>query len=145
MEAPGEEKKQPVEEPKPELDSKKKSIGRILMVEDDLPMAKMYSTKLQMEGFEVVVAHNGEEGLEKIEEGEYKLVLLDLMIPKLGGMEVLARLRGDKRFATVPVIILSNLSQEEDIKKAHELGVKDFLVKSNHTPNEIVGIVKSYF
>lgn len=130
-----------VEEKQPE----ERKAGQILLVEDDLPIAKMYATKLEMEGFKVLVAHNGEEGLVKLQENKFDLVLLDLMIPKLGGMEVLAKLRSDRKFSQVPVIILSNLSQEEDIKKAHELGVKDFLIKSNHTPSEVVKIVQGYF
>lgn len=125
--------------------AEKPKLGRILLVEDDLPISKMYSTKLQMEGFEVELAQNGEEGLEKIKANSYDLVLLDLMIPKLGGMEVLEKARAEKNLGELPVIILSNLSQEQDIKKAHELGVKDFLIKSNHTPSEVVRIVKGYF
>lgn len=129
----------------PKAPQEAKRIGRVLLVEDDLPISKMYATKLEMEGFEAVVATNGEEGLKKLQEETYDLVLLDLMIPKLGGMEVLAKLRAEKKFAEVPVIVLSNLSQEQDIKKAHEMGVKDFLIKSNHTPSEVVRIVKGYF
>lgn len=128
-----------------EIPAEPRKIGKILLVEDDLPISKMYATKLQMEGFEVEVAQNGEDGLAKIKEGVYDLVLLDLMIPKLGGMEVLEQTRSEKNMARLPVIVLSNLSQEEDILRAHELGVKDFLIKSNHTPSEVVRIVKGYF
>ncbi|HUW21407.1 MAG TPA: response regulator [Candidatus Bathyarchaeia archaeon] len=117
----------------------------ILMVEDDLPMVKMYSTKLKIEGFEVIVAHDGEEGLKKLREQSVNLVLLDLMIPKLGGMEVLEKMRQEEKTKKMPVVILSNLSQEEDIQRASELGVKNFLIKSNYTPSQVVKVVKSYF
>ena len=123
----------------------KKVIGTILLIEDDPPMVRMYSTKLKTENFEVEVAYDGEEGLEKIKEQKIDLVLLDLMIPKLGGMELLGRVRADEKLKKIPVVILSNLSQEQDIQRAKELGVKDFLIKSNYTPSQVVAIVKSYF
>jgi len=123
----------------------KQSLGTILLVEDDLPMVKMYSTKLEIEGFTVKTAHDGEVGWEKVQEGGVDLILLDLMIPRLGGMDLLERIRVESKFKTVPVVILSNLSQEQDIKRATELGVKHFLIKSNHTPSQVVAVVKGYF
>lgn len=123
----------------------KKVIGTILLIEDDPPMVRMYSTKLKTENFEVEVAYDGEEGLKKIKEQKIDLVLLDLMIPKLGGMELLEKVRADEKLKKIPVVILSNLSQEQDIQRAKELGVKDFLIKSNYTPSQVVEIVKSYF
>lgn len=125
--------------------SEKKSLGRVLLVEDDMPMIKMYSTKLNLEGFTVTEAHDGEAGLEKLRTEGADLVILDLMIPKLGGMGVLQAIRDDAKLAKTPVIILSNLSQEQDIQKASGLSVKHFLIKSNHTPSQVVEIVKSYF
>ena len=119
--------------------------GTILLIEDDLPMVKMYSTKLKIEGFQVVVANDGEEGLAKLKEQSPSLVLLDLMVPKVGGMDVLEQMRASEKLKNVPVVILSNLSQEDDIQKAKEYGVKDFLIKSNYTPSQVVKIVKSYF
>ncbi|MFC1727011.1 response regulator transcription factor [Patescibacteria group bacterium] len=112
--------------------------GRVLMIEDDPPMVKMYSTKLEIEGFEVEVAYDGEEGLKKIEQWKPDLVVLDLMIPKVGGMDVLEKLRLVSATKNVPVMILSNLSQEQDIQRAKELGVKEFLVKANYTPGQVV-------
>lgn len=123
----------------------KKVIGTILLIEDDPPMVRMYSTKLKTENFEVEVAYDGEEGLKKMKEQKIDLVLLDLMIPKLGGMELLEKVRADGKLKKIPVVILSNLSQEQDIQRAKELGVKDFLIKSNYTPSQVVTIVKSYF
>lgn len=123
----------------------KKVIGTILLIEDDPPMVRMYLTKLKTENFEVEVAYDGEEGLKKIKEQKIDLVLLDLMIPKLGGMELLEKVRADEKLKKIPVVILSNLSQEQDIQRAKELGVKDFLIKSNYTPSQVVAIVKSYF
>jgi CheY-like chemotaxis protein len=109
-------------------------------------MIKMYSTKLKLEGFQVEFAEDGEAGLEKLQSIKaVGLVILDLMIPKVGGMEVLEKVRSETKFKNLPVIILSNLSQEADIKRATALGVKHFLIKSNYTPSQVVQIVKSYF
>lgn len=134
-------------EPTPEAPpaTPSKSLGKILLIEDDLPMVKMYSTKLQAEGFEVEVALDGEEGWLKSQTEGIDLVLLDLMIPKMGGMELLEKIKADEKRKKIPVIILSNLSQEQDIKRAIQLGIKDFLIKSNHTPSQVVQIVKGYF
>ena len=123
-------------------DQTRKSLGRVLLIEDDPPMVKMYSTKLQMEGFEVEVAYDGEKGLEKTEEWKPDLVVLDLMIPKMGGMDVLKQIRANPKTKNVPVLILSNLSQEQDVQLAKELKVKEFLVKANFTPGQVVEKIK---
>lgn len=118
--------------------------GRVLLVEDDPTMVKMYSTKLRLEGFEVEVAYDGEEGLKKINEWLPDLVVLDLMIPKVGGMDVLEQLRSWPKTKNLPVVILSNLSQEQDIQRSHQLGVKEFLIKANFTPGQVVEKIKSF-
>lgn len=119
-------------------------VGKILLVEDDLPMVRMYSTKLKKENFEVEVACDGEEGLKKTREWQPDLVVLDLMIPKMGGMGLLEQLRLDPKTKNVPVIILSNLSQEQDIARSRQLGVKEFLIKANFTPSQVVEKIKGY-
>lgn len=135
------EEKQPAQDqPTPSS----KSLGKILLIEDDLPMVKMYNTRLEKENFEIEVAYTGEEGLEKIKEWLPDLVVLDLMIPKIGGMELLEQLRADSKTKNLPVIILSNLSQEQDIVRSRELGVKDFLIKANFTPSQVIEKIKSY-
>ncbi len=115
-----------------------KSSAKILLIEDDPPMVKMYSTKFLQEGFQVEAAYDGEEGLKKINEWGPDLVLLDLMIPKIGGMDVLTQLRTVPKTKDLPVVILSNLSQDEDILRAKQLGVKEFLIKANYTPGQVV-------
>lgn len=118
-------------------------LGRILLVEDDPPMVKMYSTKFRQEGFEVELAYDGEEALVKIGSHHPDLVLLDLMIPKIGGLEILATLRSQPATKSLPVIILSNLSQEQDIARAKELGALDYLIKANFTPGQVVEKIKA--
>ena len=118
-------------------------LGKVMLVEDDPTMVKMYSTKLGLEGFAVEIACDGEEGLKKIKELLPDLVVLDLMIPKMGGMEVLEQLRADPKTKSLPVIVLSNLSQEQDIQRSHQLGVSEFLIKANFTPGQVVEKIKS--
>lgn len=124
--------------------SAQESAGKVLLIEDDLPMVKMYSTKLRKENFEVEVACDGEEGLKKAKEWSPDLVVLDLMIPKIGGMELLEQLRADSKTKNLPVIILSNLSQEQDIERSKQLEVKEFLIKVNFTPSQVVEKIKGY-
>lgn len=120
------------------------SRKKVLLIEDDLPMVRMYTTRLEKENIEVVVAQDGQEGLQKTREWSPDLVILDLMIPKIGGMEILEQLRSQAKTKNLPVIILSNLSQEQDIQRSQQLGVKEFLVKANYTPSQVVGKIKAY-
>jgi OmpR family response regulator RpaB len=99
-------------------DSKK----TILIAEDEKPMALILERKLKLSGFEVVVVHDGEKALEKIDGGEVDLVLLDLIMPKLNGFGVLEAMRAKK--LKIPVIVLSNLSQDEDEARVKDLGTR---------------------
>ena len=91
----------------------------------------------------MVEAVDGEEGVKKSkEEKNIDLILLDLILPGIDGFEVLARIKADTATASIPVIILSNLGQREDIEKGLKLGAKDFLIKAHFTPGEIITKVK---
>lgn len=116
----------------------------VLMIEDDPLLVKMHRTKLVSEGFEVIEAHDGEEGLKLALERVPDIIILDIMMPKLSGTDLLRRLREDIRGKSIAVIVLSNLSQEEEIKRAMEYGVKEYLVKANFTPSQLVDKVKQY-
>ena len=105
----------------------------VLIVEDEAPLSKILQETLTEHGFQVDVAGHGEEGWHKAREHRPDLILLDIIMPKLDGFVFLKRLRGAKKLASVPVIILSNLGQESDINEAKELGAIDYLIKSNHT------------
>lgn len=113
---------------------------KILIAEDDQPMARALELKLQKEGFDILVVADGEEAVKLIEAEKPDLVLLDLMMPKKDGFGVLADLKA--KGIVVPIFITSNLSQEEDRQKAKELGAQDFLVKSDTSIIEIVRKVK---
>lgn len=111
---------------------------RVLVIEDEAPLSKILAETLTESGFEVDVAVHGEEGWHKARENRPDLILLDIIMPRLDGFVFLKRLRTNKKLATIPVIILSNLGQDSDIAEARELGAMDYLVKSNHTIEAIV-------
>lgn len=114
----------------------------ILIVEDDKFLRELISQKLVKEGYNISQAVDGEEGLKKAKEEKPDLVLLDLILPGIDGFEVLARIKEDGEAAKVPVIILSNLGQKEDVEKGLKLGAVDFLVKAHFTPGEIIEKIK---
>lgn len=116
---------------------------KILIAEDDSFLSEMYATKLELANFEVIIASNGEEALDKMKLNKPDLVLLDLLMPKKDGFEVLKEKFTSSEIKEIPVIILTNLSQKEQIKKCYELGAKDFLIKAYFVPNEVIKKIKS--
>ncbi|OGY45017.1 MAG: hypothetical protein A3A24_03060 [Candidatus Buchananbacteria bacterium RIFCSPLOWO2_01_FULL_46_12] len=115
----------------------------ILLVEDDEFLAELYATKLNLEGFEVSLASDGEKGLKLIKEKNPDLVLLDIIMPKMDGFEVLKQIKADKKTKSIPVILLTNLSQKDEVKKGLELGAVDYLIKAHFMPSEVVKKIKS--
>ncbi len=116
---------------------------KVVLVEDEKMLADMYSTKFAMEGFDVHTAYDGAAGLAMAKEVVPDIILLDVIMPKLDGFAVLKELKADAGVKDVPVMLLTNLGQEEDIKKGKELGAVDYFVKANHTPAEVVQKVQS--
>lgn len=118
----------------------------IMIVEDDSFVMDIYQTKLAMEGFETIAANNGREALEKLERGEYNpdLILLDIVMPYVDGMEVLKKIKANKKLSKIPVILLTNLSQKEEIGEGFTLGIKDYLIKSHFTPSEVLKKIRIY-
>lgn len=116
----------------------------VLVVEDDKFLRKAYLSKLTSSGFQVEVAVNGEEGIAKIKELMPDIVLLDLVMVKKTGFDVLAEVRKDPdpRLKKLPIIVLSSLAQESDIRKAMDLGATDFLVKPNTPISMVVDKIK---
>ena len=104
---------------------------KVLIVEDDVMLNKIYQTKLGIVGYKVFAAYDGEEGIKKMEETLPNIVLLDLMLPKKNGFEVLETVKQNIKLNHIPIIILSNLGQGDDIERGKALGADDFLVKSN--------------
>jgi len=117
----------------------------ILIVEDDKFLRELISKKLIGQGFKIDEAIDGEEGLKKLQEIKPDMVLLDLILPGLDGFDVLQRIKDDPSTASIPVLILSNLGQKDEIEKGLKLGAVDFLVKAHFTPEEIVQKIKQVF
>ncbi len=116
---------------------------KILIVEDDKFLRELIAQKLQKEGYEPLEAMDGEEGLRKIKEEKPDLILLDLILPGVDGFEVLSQIKEDPILAEIPVIILSNLGQKEDIEKGLKLGAVDYLIKAHFTPGEIIEKIRN--
>lgn len=119
----------------------KKQQKKILIGEDEKPLARAMSIKLNKEGFEVTVAYNGEEALEAIKKDTFDLIILDIVMPKMDGFSLLTKLK--KMGNKTPVMITSNLSQPEDEKKAKDLGAQDYFIKSNVSLVEIIDHIKN--
>ena len=118
-------------------------MPKVLIVEDDQMLGDMYGTKFTAEGFTVLRASDGAEGIKLARAEKPDAILLDVIMPKLDGFAALQELKADKTVAKIPVIMLTNLGQEEDVKKGKELGAADYFVKANQTPSEIVAKVKA--
>ncbi|OGY49963.1 MAG: hypothetical protein A3J59_00905 [Candidatus Buchananbacteria bacterium RIFCSPHIGHO2_02_FULL_56_16] len=115
---------------------------RILLVEDDEFLAELYATKLNLEGFEVSLATDGEKGLRLAKEQEPDLVLLDIVLPKMDGFEVLRQLKLGKKTKEMPVILLTNLSQKDEVSRGLSLGANDYLIKAHFMPSEVIKKIK---
>ncbi|MBP9802482.1 response regulator [Patescibacteria group bacterium] len=116
--------------------------AKILLIEDEEMLANMYEVKFQNEGFEITKALDGASGLELAKSIQPDLVLLDVIMPKMDGFSVLKSIREDASIKDLPVILLTNLGQDEDVQKGKELGVVGYLVKANVTPAEVVEAAK---
>ncbi len=123
----------------------KSNKKRVLLIEDEKMLSTMYATKFTKEGFDLIQAFDGEEGLEKATTVEPDIILLDIIMPKLDGFVVLKKLKQDATLKKLPVILLTNLGQDEDIKKGKQLGADDYFIKANHTPQEVVDKVRTFF
>jgi DNA-binding response OmpR family regulator len=122
------------------MDTKK----RILLVEDDEALASVYQARLEIEGFDVKQVNNGEDALSAARDFKPELILLDAMMPKISGFDVLDILRNTSDTANIKVIMLTALSQPKDKERAENLGVDDYLVKSQVVIGDVVERVKHH-
>lgn len=120
----------------------KNNKKRLLLAEDERAIAKALTLKLNLSGFEVEAVSNGEDALSAIKDRKFDLLLLDIMMPKMDGFTVMEEMKKMKN--KTPVIILSNLSQEDDAKRAKELGAVDFFIKSNTPLTEIINQINKF-
>ncbi len=115
----------------------------ILVIEDDKFLRELIIRKLEEDDFVVSEAIDGEAGIKKIKEEKPDLVLLDLILPGIDGFEVLSQMKKESNLISIPVIILSNLGQRDDVEKGLKLGATDYLIKAHFTPGEIIDKIKS--
>jgi len=115
---------------------------KVAIVEDDQTIAQMYRMKFQSEGFEVGVAEDGQVGLEMIKNMNPDIVLLDLMMPVMNGEEMLEKLRKQPWGKNLPVVILTNMGEQEIPEKVKKLGVKAIILKADMTPRQVTDLVK---
>lgn len=116
----------------------------VLFVEDDPTVAEMYKLRLELDGYQVAVAADGEQAVEMASQSPPDLIFLDIRLPKLDGLAVLERLRADERTRSVPVVILSNYSERELVERGLKLGALEYLVKSQTTPAKLAGAVENW-
>lgn len=121
--------------------TKDKKIS-ILIVEDDVFLADLYKTKFSLEGFKVYTSYDGEKGLDCLKKNPIDIVLLDLVLPKMGGFEILKTMKADAKLRQISVILLTNLSQKSDVDKGLEMGADDYLIKAHFMPSEVVEKIK---
>ncbi|HEX8994298.1 MAG TPA: response regulator, partial [Candidatus Paceibacterota bacterium] len=120
------------------------SKKKVLIIEDDEHVSHAYSIKLGMEGFDTVIADDGDLGVAKAGSEHPDLIMLDIMLPKKNGFEVLEAIKKDPATKSIPVIVLSNLGQQSDIEKAQSLGAAEYLTKIDHSIKDIVDRVKGH-
>lgn len=130
-------------EPKENPDATKLNI-KVLLVEDDAFLREICSKKLTKEGYTVFEAVDGEQALVGVFEAKPDIILLDIILPAVDGFQILSQIKSseDEKIKNIPVIMLSNLGQEDDIKKAMDMGANDYLIKAHFTTEEIVGKIK---
>lgn len=114
---------------------------KILLVEDDSFVSDIYQKKIESEGFKIITAENGVEAIKKLNELIPDLILLDIVMPYMDGMDVLKEIKANEKWKNIPVILLTNLSEKEKIEEAIGIGANDYLIKSHFTPSEVIGKV----
>lgn len=115
---------------------------KILIVEDEELLYDILKRKLELEGYEVSIAKNGVEGLEKVKKINPDLILLDIIMPEKGGFEVMEELQQEEDYKNIPIIIISNSGQPVELDRAKALGAKDWLIKTEFDPQEVIEKVK---
>lgn len=114
----------------------------ILLVDDDFTLREMYGERLKAEGFQIVQASNGEEALQMAKKNKPNVILLDIMMPKINGFDVLKQLKTDDELKDIPVLILTALIQEVDKIQGQKLGADGYIIKSETMPGEVVEKIK---
>jgi CheY-like chemotaxis protein len=127
------------------MSEEKNEKKMIMIAEDDAFIGDIYEMKLKNAGYDVILANNGRDAIEKLESGvKPDILLLDIVMPYMDGFDVLEAMKNREEWNGIPVVLLTNLSQKEDIDKGISLGAKDYLIKSHFTPTEVLSKVEKY-
>ena len=118
-------------------------MTKIAIIEDDPTISQMYRLKFEADGFDVRMASNGKIGVELVKTFKPDIILLDIQMPEMDGAEALKHIRADSHSKDTPVIILTNLGEEEAPSEMRSLGISSYIVKANNTPRQVVAHVKS--
>lgn len=119
-------------------------MAKILLVEDEELLCKMYRRKLELGNLEVEIAADGEEGLAKAREFKPDLILLDIVMPKLNGIQVLKKIKADPVINWIPVVMLTNLATGAAIQECLEAGSQGYIIKSDSTPSRLLQEIKKF-
>lgn len=117
-------------------------MTKIAIIEDDQTISQMYRMKFEADGFDVRLAGNGKLGIDLVESFSPDIILLDIQMPEMDGAEALTAMRKTPWGKDIPVIVLTNMGEEESPKELEHLGVKSYIVKADMTPSQVVGKVK---
>ena len=116
---------------------------KVLIIEDDISLAQLYKVALEIKGYQVSVAHDGEEGMQLAIQEIPDVLLLDIMMPKVTGLELLVQIKDNPKIRHIPIIMLTNFGQEQNIKEAFDRGATEFILKYHITPEELAGKIAS--
>lgn len=118
---------------------------KILLIEDEEMLIRMYEEKFIRAGFEVVIARTAKEGISSVKAEKPDLIVLDIILPNENGIFFLEQIEKERVFKNIPVIVFSNYDNPETEKKAQKFGIKEYIIKADHDPQEIVDKIKNYF
>lgn len=118
---------------------------KILLIEDEKVLVELYTEGFTEAGFDISAVLSAEEGLEAARKGKPDLIILDILLPRENGIYFLEKLKADSKIRLIPVVVLSNFDDPETRKKAYKLGVKDYLIKTNYAPHELIEKIKGLF
>lgn len=119
-------------------------MKNVLLIEDEDFLANLLKTRLEKDGLAIQIARDGQEALNFLKETKFDLVLLDLILPKISGFEVLETMKADLQLQSIPVVIISNLGQENDISRGQSLGAMEYFIKAKVSIEDLIGQVKKY-
>ena len=124
---------------------KNKKKKKILIIEDEKFLLEIYQSRFEKEGYQVLTAINGQRGLVLAQKEKPDLIILDILMPEMNGYEVIEKLKKNSQTQEITILVLSNLGQEEEIKRGLELGADDYVIKTNLTPTELLDKVERMF